>query len=319
MVVYDIIKNKDKLNIIHGELVKTSQQTCPYILREYIYEQVAPEFSIVMPIHNQEQIIEKTMTSVIEKTKSIYEIIIILDACHDQTENIICQIFDHIQATNLKHVIIVKQDYPIFETACDNIGFKLSIGRYIIEIQADILILEDSYDQLLVRPVKKFTNVIGVSGRGCKWFNYRGGYGKLGPLIEYTLDQISNNMDGGRYYTIERNLGKNKFYSMETCMRGPLLLCHDKLKELNYLDEKNFFLNDSDNDLFARAYYQKKYICGYVPIDVISKLDDGSTRKPRDKINQESLNERHKRSDGGFYRQLSKIYNQKNPEILNLS
>ena len=85
------------------------------------------------------------------------------------------------------------------------------------------------------------------------------------------------------------------------------------------MDEKNFFLNDSDTDLFARAYYQKNYICGYVPIDVISKLVDGSTRKPRDKINQESLNERLKRSNGGFYGQLSTLYKQRNPEILNLS
>ncbi len=44
------------------------------------------------------------------------------------------------------------------------------------------------------------------------------------------------------------------------------------------MDEENYFLDDSDHDLMARAYLEKKYICGYVPIDFKAPLCDGSTR-----------------------------------------
>ena len=41
------------------------------------------------------------------------------------------------------------------------------------------------------------------------------------------------------------------------------------MKILRYLDEVNYFLETSDHDLFARAYVERGWICGYVPIDFI--------------------------------------------------
>jgi len=43
----------------------------------------------------------------------------------------------------------------------------------------------------------------------------------------------------------------------------------------------------SDHDLFARAYVEHNWICGYVPIDFLALLENGTTRKKRDKLNQE--------------------------------
>lgn len=296
------------LETIYNELILTTGQTKPFVLLDKIYEKFADlEFSIVMPIHNQGSIIRKILESVIQHTKSVYEMIIILDNCTDSTESIVCDFFDHVMnPIYLKHTTIIKQETPIFETACDNIGFKLACGKYIIEIQADIYVLEDGYEQRLARPTQKISNVIGVSGRCCHNFYDFNGYGKLGALAEVTLDKMSQKLD------------RNKFYSMETCNRGPLLLCRSKLKEMNYLDEKNFYLNDSDHDLFARAYYQKGYICGYVPIEVITNLSDGSTRKPRDSVNQSLLNERASRSDGGFFGKLHSIYTPKPQKIYDI-
>ena len=51
-----------------------------------------------------------------------------------------------------------------------------------------------------------------------------------------------------------------------------------KLEELNFLNEEEYFLDDSDHDLMARAYIEKRYICGYVPIDFDAPLRLGSTR-----------------------------------------
>ena len=78
------------------------------------------------------------------------------------------------------------------------------------------------------------------------------------------------------------------------------MLHRSRLQELGYLDEANFYLDDSDHDLFARAYHFKKWVCGYMPIEFSSPLCDGSTRKKRDHKNTAWLKKRQEQSKGGF-------------------
>ena len=79
------------------------------------------------------------------------------------------------------------------------------------------------------------------------------------------------------------------------------------LEQLNYLDDFNFPLENSDHDLFARAWHFHKWICGYVPIEFDSPLEHGSTRKPRDKLNTEVLKNKLNQSNGGFLKQYLEI------------
>ena len=66
------------------------------------------------------------------------------------------------------------------------------------------------------------------------------------------------------------------------------------------MDEVNYFLDNSDHDLFARAYFYKKWICGYVPMDFNSPLENGCTRKPRDEINEKYYNIKKKLTNNGI-------------------
>lgn len=224
-------------------------------------------YSVVIPVYNQEDIIVENIQSIIDNTLDTFEIILILDYCFDNTEKNIITFLENY--TNKKEefsqiTIFKNSDKPLFETKCDNIGFKNSIGKYCLEIQADMKMTEMGYNLQLTKPFLLLDNVIGVSGR-CAHNLYRdGGEGKLGTFIEKTVDEI--------------NIQRNKFYVYETCNRGPLLLEKKKLEELGFLDEENYFLDDSDHDLMARAYLTKKYICGYVPIDFYAPLQFGSTR-----------------------------------------
>jgi hypothetical protein len=136
-----------------------------------------------------------------------------------------------------------------------------------LEIQADMKMTQRGYNIQLTRPFKKIENVIAVSGRCAHNIFRRGGIGKLGKNIEKTIDEL--------------NIQNNKFYVFDTCNRGPLLLDRKKLEELKYLDEDNYFLDNSDHDLMIRAYLTKKYICGYVPIDFDAPLHVGSTRNTK--------------------------------------
>ena len=251
--------------------------------RTYIFNKSEkPLYSIVTPIYNQENIIVKNLKSIIEKTEGFFEILLILDFCFDKTEERLLNYLDslHTIRENLIQLRVFKNsEKPLFETKCDNIGFRASIGAYCLEIQADMEMVEQGYNLELEKPFKMFENIIAVSGR-CSHNLFDGrGFGKLGEAVEQTLETLE----------IQRSV----FYSFETCNRGPLLLHRGKLEELGFLNEIDFFLDNSDHDLMARAFLEKEYMCGYVPIEFRSPIQDGSTRNtkymdcPEYKINKD--------------------------------
>lgn len=228
-----------------------------------------PVYSIVTPIYNQENIIVKNVNSIIEKTQDFFEILLILDFCFDKTEENLLNFLDTLEKPreNLIQIRVFKTEKPLFETKCDNIGFRSSLGTYCLEIQADMEMTELGYNLELEKPFKLFQNLLAVSGR-CSHNLFDGrGHGKLGEAVELTLEELG----------IQRGV----FYSFETCNRGPLLLHRAKLEEMGFLNEIDFFLDNSDHDLMARAFLEKEYMCGYVPIEFVSLIRDGSTRNTK--------------------------------------
>lgn len=267
------------------------------IVIDKTYSNEEPFFSIVTPINNQEKIIVENLISVLETTtEKYYEIIYILDSCSDNTEQ---NLIHFITNMNIKYpllikILLLKSNIPLFETSADNLGFICSNGQYILEIQADMKMTDLGYNMKLLKPFTLDDSIIGISGRCCITFSLdeTAGIGKLGIDVLKPLDLLPS-------------IDKKAYYIGETCNRGPLLLDHSKLKELGYLDEVNYFLDNSDHDLFARAYFMKKWICGYVPIDFLSLLENGSTRKPRDNKNQTYYNikkELTQNGENGFFK-----------------
>ena len=247
---------------------------------------LSPEFSVVMPIHNQETIITDNLNSVLKHMDGTFEMILVVDACSDQTLERILDWVEQPKPQSLTRLVVILSVTPLFETAADNIGFRLAKSPYILEIQADMLMTEKGFNRILERPFKRNENVIGVSGRCAHDFLQTTCIGKLGQLVEQPYDPA---------------LSQTNFYVFGTCNRGPLLLHKEKVQALGYLDEANYFLDNSDHDLFARAFKKKSWICGYVPIEFLSPLVDGSTRKPRDSLNQLFYNDYKLTKKGGFY------------------
>jgi len=256
---------------------------------EIIYQsgQINPYISIIMPIYNQESIIEKNILSIFKCTTELsYELILILDSCSDATESVIMKMIrDYPLPTLLVRILVLKSLTPLFETAADNLGFICSTGKFILEIQADMEMTEVGYNMKLLKPFSIYSEILGISGRCCHGLTTNEGIGKLGELVENALPEY---------------IDRNAFYIGETCNRGPLMLDNEKLRTLGYLDEKNYFLDNSDHDLFARAYSEKGWVCGYCPIDYSSPLVNGSTRKPRDLVNEVFFKNKMETCKGGF-------------------
>lgn len=261
----------------------------------YTSSDTLPYLSIIMPIHNQEQVIVKHMESIFTyTTETPYEVLLILDACSDNTQTLLLEFFSHFESYPelCTRILVCKSETPLFETTCDNIGLYCAKGTYVIEIQADMEMTEKGYNQRLLQPFVKDNMIIGISGRCCHGLKNNSGVGKLGTNIEQPLPN---------------NMPRDVYFIGETCNRGPLALDIQKVRKLGYLDEVNYFLDNSDHDLFARAFVQHNWICGYVPIEFNTKLENGSTRKPRNAMNQlwfERKQEQTRGGQDGFLRQF---------------
>ena len=243
-------------------------------------------YSVVMPVHNQGAIIQRNLQALIGCMSGSYELIIILDACEDNTKSEVLSYLNNLPSVvGLNRIIVVESDVPLFETVCDNIGFRLASGKWFLEIQADMKMTEKDFNWRLTLPFLTQDNVIAVSGRCCHSLDQREIIGRGGHAIERTVSELG--------------LDKSLFYVHEVCNRGPLLLDAAKVKTMGYLDETNFYLDYSEIDMVLRAFDQKGWICGYVPIDFESPLSDGSTRKVRDPLNDYILNIRKNRAVGG--------------------
>lgn len=260
------------------------------ILNTVMNDVTSPHTSIVIPIHNQEEIIVHNTESILRcTTDSPYELILILDSCTDRTkEHLLAFFATFAHPPLLTNILMLESMTPLFETTADNIGFLCARGLFLLEIQADMEMVQPGYNTVLMKPFTQLPDLIGVSGRCCHGLTNAQGVGKLGHAIERPLSP-----------TIDQTC----FYIGETCNRGPLMLHAAKLRTLGFLDEKNYFLDNSDHDLFARAFAQRGWLCGYMPIEFKAPLSHGSTRKKRDEANERMY--QYKRStctENGFLR-----------------
>ena len=135
-----------------------SQAICVY--RE-LYKTELPKYTMVLPIHNQEDIIVRNMKTYFQHTTGSYELIIILDNCVDNTEKEVINYLNTLK-NNPPYVgvIVIRQDTPIYETPCDNIAFRLARGTYALHLQPDMQMVETGYNESITRPFEKFDDVL---------------------------------------------------------------------------------------------------------------------------------------------------------------
>jgi glycosyltransferase involved in cell wall biosynthesis len=248
---------------------------------------MTPTFSLIVPIHNQEAILREVLDSIAEMTVGSYEVILILDGCTDRSAEIV----EEWRATAPCPVHVLVNPPPgQFETRCDNQGFRLATGTYLVELQADMKLLTFGYNLILASPLEQYPDLLGISGRCCHtlWPFPPTGTGKLGTAVEEP------------HTVLHSFRGFGTVFLSHTVNRGPLVLRASMLRELGYLDEEHYVLGEDEHDLFARAWVVKQWRCGFVPVEVYSPLSWGSTRKPRSIEAQRYLDSRRDRMREGF-------------------
>jgi len=245
-----------------------------------------------MPIHDQESIIQTVLSSVVHTTVGTYELLCILDGCRDNTKERVLDWINNIQLpSTCVRIHIMETPFDIFETSCDNLGFNLSRGTYIIEVQADMKIITFGYNLILATPMEVYSDILGVSGRCCHSLN--------GLTAGREFGKTSSKVESPHPGSFHNNI----VYMSHTANRGPLALRKSMLEDMGYLDEKHYVLGDDDHDLFTRAWVQRKWRSAFVPIEVYSPLEWGSTRKPMNPDVKAYLMKRKSKESEGFLTQ----------------
>jgi glycosyltransferase involved in cell wall biosynthesis len=285
MSIYELYREK----LIHKP--ERQWESDPTVICHQILSNVTPRFSIVVPIHNQEGVISRVLSSIVMNTLGTYELILILDGCTDNTKQDVIDWVNTVnRPQNLVKIYVHENPTGIFETSCDNQGFVLSRGEYIVEIQADMQVMTLGYNVVLATPLVIFDDLIAISGRCCHGLNGNTpshNTGKLGTATDNP--HVLNSFDCF-----------NRVVLSHTVNRGPLVLRRSMVEALGYLDEEHYVLGNDEHDLFSRAWVEKQWRTGFVPVEVYSPQHWGSTRKAMPSEVRTYLTSREAKSKTGF-------------------
>ena len=229
--------------------------------------------SVILTVHNKEWLIEKTINCIFEKTNTNCELIVVFDGCTDKSEE-----KSNLLLKNPPPNFSVKTIYTpdVFETKANNAGMKEATGDYIIIVQDDMLITENDWNLRLRKPVEAFDDVFAVTARTAHNWVYNPN--NLHEHIEEHLDwcwcDILNHTDHAQ----SSNTDRETFAIRDSVNRGPLLLKHEIVEKLNYLDEAFSPQDMDDHDLCYRAYKELGMKCGFYSIGCYSEDSWGGTR-----------------------------------------
>lgn len=90
--------------------------------------------SIIVPVYNAEKYIENTVNCVLAQTYKNWELILVVDCCSDNTEQVIKDMAERLQDERIRAVF---QEKNTGAAGARNNGLAVSKGRYIAYLDAD--------------------------------------------------------------------------------------------------------------------------------------------------------------------------------------
>jgi glycosyltransferase involved in cell wall biosynthesis len=229
-------------------------------------------FSIILTIHNKDFLLNNVLNAIKINTVGTYEINAVLDGCSDKSEEILDSFI-----SNNKNLKIKKFITPdIFETKANNVGLINSSGDYCIIVQDDMIINEYDWNNRLAKPIVNFSDVFAVSSQcSHNWiYNQNSQHQYMKEDLDNCWCDILIHTDHAERKKFSRDI----FAIRDSANRGPLLLRHDILEKLKYLDESFSPQDMDDHDLCYRAFKQYGMLAGCYWTDIICDPSWGGTR-----------------------------------------
>lgn len=262
-------------------------RTTPEVLYHAALHSLDPRFTVVMPTFNHESIIDRSIESMAMAASLPFDCIIVDDGSEDDTAGRVKSFFESRRLPLVARATMIRNPVPIYETACDNLGFALADTEIIIEVQADIQIREPAFDALFLRALATSPAPSAMSGRCGHTF------ASLGPrtrLLSW-LPRPSRELVGLCGKAIETPGAvdpiKGRIYRCETVNRGPWLVLKSDLERHGYLDERHFFQGNDDHDYHRRLFEAEGRRPLYVPMSLYAPLAFGAVRRRRTGVNRD--------------------------------
>ena len=233
----------------------------PILLLDY-KKHFTTDLSIVISSYNSALALRKALGMLLDNSQSNYEIIIILEGAIYESYEYIVKMLTYVNGSSCKRLRVVNQPSPVFETSSNNIGMMMSSPNvaYVL-MQPDIFIYEHGWDTKILKLYLEDNNIFGISGRCAHNFDATNKVGKCGEDVSNPTYNLST-----------------VFSQRETANRGPLFLDSQKSIMLGFLDEERFYMDDSDHDIFRRAYINN-WKTGYVPVGMTSPTSISPKRR----------------------------------------
>ena len=129
---------------------------------------ISPALSIVVTVFNQSFLISDIAEAVCYSISEYAELILIDDGSEDDSLNKMLGIASTVthKHPNIIGVWVYHFKKSQFETICDDFGIRAARSRKVILLQADMLITESGFDQVLSSALDQFPDIIMISGRG---------------------------------------------------------------------------------------------------------------------------------------------------------
>lgn len=227
--------------------------------------------SIILTIHNKEWLVQQVLDGIVKNTKGDYELIIVLDGCTDKSFNVV---EDYFYGKNYNVTIATTPD--VYETKANNVGLKNASGEYVIIVQDDMIIKEDGWNLRMQKPFDAFDDVFAVTSRTAHGWEFNPTTKHLG--MKEDLDDCWCDICIHTNHADRTNISRDTFAVRASVNRGPLMINHEDLKKLNYLDEEFSPQDMDDHDLMYRMHKELDKVCGCYWIDFESKDEWGGTR-----------------------------------------
>lgn len=259
-------------------------RVAPQVIHHATLHDQEPRLTIVTPTFDCAAFIADYVNATAASASLPFDWIIIDDGSSDGTVERAQALLEGLRCPLVCRATVLRNPAPIFETACDNIGFTLAETEAIIEVQCDIQVREPGYDALLLNTLGSAARPASVSGRCGHTFMHlrRSTVGRWFEPAKYFVGLCGRTID-----TPEKIDGiRGKVYRCETVNRGPWALLKTDLRRFGYLDERFFFLGNDDHDYHRRLLEAEGRTPLYVAISVHSPQRLGASRRARQGTNR---------------------------------
>lgn len=221
----------------------------------------APTFSIIVPVYNVEQYLEKCIESVLGQTYPDFELILVDDGSTDSSG----KICDHYQAKDPRLHVIHKENAGV--SVARNVGIDQAHGEYICFIDSDDWI-ENNYLSEIKGEIADFD----ILFFGCVWHYEDGSVRSLCPPAA----ECRTDIDEAIYRLLRNDMNVNYFgFTWNNVFRRDIIAQHN----IRFVEN----LHVSEDEVFSLAYCNHAKTLKVIPTPLYHYLwkQQGLTHKSK--------------------------------------